>query len=69
MTLYWCIDKDCKFYRKKKHATATQIKFHYKTKLYSTIIRMAREQGVERPEIEKLDRLQRFLVEKSEVLN
>ena len=43
------------------------MKFHYKTKMYSTIMRLAREQGVEKPEVEKLDRLQKFLVEKSEV--
>ena len=64
---YWCLDNHCKYYHQEKYATALQMKWHYKTKLYSTVIRLAREQGVEKPEVEKLDRLQQFLVEKSEV--
>ena len=43
------------------------MKYHYKTKLYSTIMHLAKKHGVEKPEVERLDKLQIFLVQKSEV--
>lgn len=64
---YWCIDEHCRFYHQEKYATALQMKYHYKTKMYSTIIHLARKYGIERPEVERLDKLQKFLVEQSEV--
>ena len=64
---YWCLDDHCRYYHQERYATALQMKYHYKTKLYSTIMHLARKHGVERPEVERLDKLQIFLVQKSEV--
>lgn len=64
---YWCLDDHCRYYHQERYATALQMKYHYKTKLYSTIMHLAKKHGVEKPEVERLDKLQIFLVQKSEV--
>lgn len=65
--IYRCLDNHCRFYHLENYSTALQMKYHYKTKMYATIIRLAKEQGIERPEVENLDKLQKFLVQQSEV--